>query len=325
MQLTVEKHSRPLAQPFSITGHTFTNLNAVWVRLEQDGHIGRGEGCGVYYLGETQDSMIYEIESVRTQIEAGIDRKQLQQLLPAGGARNALDCALWDLECKTVGKSIWEQLSIAPKQLKTVATIGIGSADEMAKRAMEFSSYENLKIKLDATEPIAKLKAIRAARPDAALVIDVNQGWDFDLLVSFLPELEKLDIAMIEQPLPRGADEQLGSLHSNIPIGGDESVLNLAEYQKFKDRYQVINIKLDKCGGLTEALEIAKAATNDGKSVMVGNMTGTSLSMAPSYVIGQYCEFVDIDGPVLLAQDIENGLSYQAGGLVSIPSPELWG
>ena len=325
MKFKVEKTTYPLERPFAITGHTFINLEAVTVTLEQDGFIGRGEGDGVYYLGETQDSMFTQLEDVRPRVERGLTREELQDLLPPGGARNALDCALWDLEAKTKDSSIWALVGIEPKQLNTVATVGMGAPEQMAARAIEFSNYPNLKVKLDAEMPIERLRAIRESRPDAKLVIDVNQGWDFELLKTLLPHLQQLGIAMIEQPLPRGKDHELDGFESPIPIGGDESCLTLAEYDLVKSRYSVINIKLDKTGGLTEALALAKRAKADGKSVMVGNMTGTSLSMAPAYVIGQFCSFVDIDGPLLLAQDLPNGLAYLPGGFVGLPDSRLWG
>ena len=325
MKYQVEKRSFPLERPFVITGHTFINLDAVFVRVEQDGFVGRGEGDGVYYLGETQDSMLEQLESIRAYVEGGLSREQLQLLLPAGGARNALDCALWDLEAKQKGERIWKLLGMQPKSLVTVATVGMGSAEEMASRAVEFSRYPNLKIKLDNNDPVQKLEAIRKQRPDANLVIDVNQGWSFEELREYLPPMSRLRVEMIEQPLERGADLELEGFKSPIPIGADESCRTLSEYLELKDRYQVINIKLDKTGGLTHALELAKAARRDGKDVMVGNMTGTSLSMAPAYVIGQFCSFVDIDGPLLLKNDIEHGLQYLDGGIVGLPSQELWG
>ena len=315
----------PLERPFAITGHTFTNLEAVVVTLTKEGHVGRGEGDGVYYLGESQGTMLQELEDVRSRVESGITREELQDLMPAGGARNALDCALWDLEAKTSGERVWKLLEMQPKTLTTVATVGMGTPDEMANRAQEFSRYPNLKIKLDNQDPIGRLEAIRKARPDAKLVIDVNQGWEYQELIDYLPELQRLEVAMIEQPLRRAGDERLAELDSPIPIGADESCLTLEEYHEVKNRYQVINIKLDKSGGLTEALKIVNAARKDGKQLMVGNMTGSSLSMAPAYVIGQFCSFVDIDGPLLLDKDIEHGLHYLDAGVVGLPSAELWG
>ena len=321
----MEAISRPLASPFVITGYTFLNLEAIWVTLDHDGHRGRGEGVGVYYLGENPQSMAAQLESVREAVETGASRGEIQTLLPPGGARNALDCALWDIECKQAGETIWQRLAITPKPLVTVATIGMGTPEEMAHKATAFGSFPDLKIKLSGDEPLAKLRAIREARPDATLVIDVNQGWSMQELEDYLPHLVDLGVAMVEQPLPRGKDDDLVGFVSPLPLGGDESCVDLVEYEEAATKYDVINIKLDKCGGLTEALQIAHRAQADSKALMVGNMTGTSLSMAPSHVIGQMCRFVDIDGPLLLASDITPGLTYLEGGLVSPPTPELWG
>ena len=325
MKMTVETVRRPLAAPFVITGYTFTHLDAVWLTLEHDGAIGRGEGVGMYYLGETPETMSLELESVRDAVESGATRIDIQSLLPRGGARNALDCAYWDLECKTAGKTIWQVLDIAPQALVTVATIGMGTPEEMAAKARAFAEYPQLKVKLDTHQPIERLAAIRTARPEATLVIDVNQGWSMAELEIYTPELANLGVAMIEQPLPRGSDAELEGYRSPIPLGADESCLDLSEYEEAAARYDVINIKLDKCGGLTQALAIAERARAEGKDLMVGNMTGTSLSMAPSHVIGQFCRFVDIDGPLLLASDIAEGLTYGEGGWVDPPRPTLWG
>ncbi len=325
MKMTVETVRRPLAAPFVITGYTFTHLDAVWVTLENNGATGRGEGVGMYYFGENPEIMSLELEGVRDAVESGATRLDIQSLLPRGGARNALDCAYWDLECKATGQTIWQVLDITPQPLVTVATIGMGTPEEMAAKARAFAAYPQLKVKLDGHRPLERLAAIRAARPEATLVIDVNQGWSMAELASYTPELSNLGVAMIEQPLARGADAELEGYHSPIPLGADESCLDLSEYEEAASRYDVINIKLDKCGGLTEALAIATRARDEGKDLMVGNMTGTSLSMAPSHVIGQFCRFVDIDGPLLLASDIVGGLSYLPGGLVAPPDPQLWG
>jgi len=325
MKLQIETISRPLARPFVITGYTFTHLQAIWVHLDDDGVIGRGEGVGMYYLGETPEIMTAQLEALRGDIESGVDRGTIQQLLPPGGARNALDCAMWDVECKKTGSSIFDLVGITPTTLTTVATVGMGSPEDMAAQAQRFSPYPHLKIKLDNAQPIERLQAVRDARPDATLVIDVNQGWSLAELETYLPHLLELGVAMVEQPLPRGHDSELEGLDSPIPLGADESLIHLGEYDQVAPFYDVINIKLDKCGGLTEALDIAARAQAEGKDLMVGNMTGTSLSMAPSHVIGQLCRFVDIDGPLLLAEDVTPGLTYKTGGLVDPPQPELWG
>jgi L-alanine-DL-glutamate epimerase-like enolase superfamily enzyme len=325
VKLTAKPVTLPLEHPFSITSYTFLNLEAVWVTLEQDGISGKGEGVGVYYLGDNQQSMLAELQEAKAQIESGKDPFEVATSLESKGAANALDCAAWDLRCKSEGKTIWELLGIEPKNLNTVATVGIGSDDFMAQRAVDFSSYRNLKIKLDAERPIERVRAIREARPDASLVIDANQAWTLELLAELLSDLADLGVNMVEQPLKRGEDAGIRDLNSPIPIGVDEGCLNLDEYKAVGQSYDVVNIKLDKCGGLTPALEIADAAKADGKRLMVGNMTGTSLSMAPAFVIGQYCEFVDIDGPLLLKSDIDGGLNYLPGGEVEPPASTLWG
>jgi L-alanine-DL-glutamate epimerase-like enolase superfamily enzyme len=269
--------------------------------------------------------MAAQLETVASRLDGDLTTAVIQQLLPPGGARNALDCAFWDYRAKASGKTVWELLSIIPRQLTTVYTLGVASPDAMARQASQAHQFGNLKIKLDASEPMARLEAIRAARPDANLIVDVNQGWDLAALQEYLPHAKRLGIAMIEQPLPRGEDEALEGFKSPVPLGADESCLHMGEFAVAAQRYDVINIKLDKCGGLTEGLALVEAAKRAGLGLMVGNMCGSSLSMAPSYVIGQFCRFVDIDGPLLLKHDIANGLDYGVDGVVSLPERELWG
>lgn len=325
MKVAVERVSIPLIQPLVITGYSFSHLETVWVTLERNGVTGRGEGTGSYYLGENQDSIIGEIRRVEPLLREGAGREELQTLLPVGGARNALDCAFWDLECKEAQKSIWSRLDLVPEKLTTVATIGVGDASQMAEQAAQWGNYPLLKVKLSDHAPVEKIRAVRDARPDAKIIVDANQAWSFEDLLEFLPKFEEFQIAMIEQPLPRGQDDRLAGFSSSIPIGADESCLGLKEFWQVQEKYDVINIKLDKCGGLTEALRIVDAARGLEKRLMVGNMTGTSLSMAPSFVIGQSCEFVDIDGPLLLQYDIDNGLEYSKVGEISWPKLEPWG
>lgn len=325
MNIRIEQQAFPLERPFSITGFTFHSTDAVRVTLVEDGVAGRGEGIGVYYNDDNVDTMMAQLESVAGDIEAGVSHTELQSLLPPGGALNALDCAYWDLAAKRASVPVWQLLDIEPHPLQTVCTIGIDTPEAMAALARDYRRYPNLKIKLSNEAPIARLEAIRAARPDANLVIDVNQGWSMDELREYAPAAARLGIAMIEQPLARGADEDLEGYRSPVPLGADESCLHPGEYDSAAARYDVINIKLDKCGGLTQGLRLVEMAQRDGKALMVGNMTGTSLSMAPAFVIGQFCRYVDIDGPLLLARDIDNGLHYGDGGLVDLPSAALWG
>ena len=310
-------------KPFTITGHTFTTSDLLFVRIVEDEQAGRGEAAGVYYLDETGESMAADAERVRAAIEGGADRRQLKDLLPPGGARNALDCALWDLEAKLSGKSIWELTGIEPALTRTVLTIGIDTPEVMGEVAQTLDS-NRIKVKLDSHQPIERLSAVRAARPDAEIVVDVNQGWDFAQLADLAPHFAELGVAMIEQPLPRGGDDELEGYRSPVPLCADESCLCVAEFEQAAGRYQVINIKLDKSGGLTEALELAQIARQRGLEVMVGNMMGTSLAMAPGFVVAQLCRFVDLDGALFLKSDREHAMSYKHG-VVSKPRRELWG
>jgi L-Ala-D/L-Glu epimerase len=325
MKMSVHIEEWELTQPFRISNFEWVNARGIVVQLAEDGHIGRGEAQGVFYLGEDADSLFAQVHAVAGEIRKGISREALRHLLPPGGARNAVDCALWDLECKRSGKTIWQLTGIEPKPVTTVFTIGLEATPEaMAAKAAAALDAPVLKIKLNADRPYERLAAIRAARPDAALVVDANQGWDFDLLQEVIPKCVALDLGMIEQPLPRGADEMLEGFDSPITLAADESCLHTGELEIAARRYGMINIKLDKTGGLTEALKLARSAKALGCKLMVGNMVGTSLAMAPSFVIAQLCDFVDLDGPLLLKYDHPNGLRYRKG-VVDALQPSLWG
>ncbi|PQA86064.1 N-acetyl-D-Glu racemase DgcA [Hyphococcus luteus] len=325
LQLNVHKTSWPMKAPFRITGHVFNSADAIVVELVVDGHAGRGEGLGAYYLNENADLLLEQVEAARADIERGISLEDVQTLFPAGGARNAVDCALWDLTAKRNGQSVWEMTGVAPKPQRTVFTIGIQETPgEMAENAARAKGYPVLKVKLDGEAPVERVAAIRAARPDATLVIDANQGFTFEQLKEVTEPLAELGVAMIEQPLPRGRDEELEGYHSPIPLCADESCLHRGELPAALERYDMINIKLDKTGGLTEALALAKEAKEAGKRLMVGNMVGTSLSMAPAFVIAQLCDFVDLDGPLALKSDYANRMSYD-GAIVSAPQTGFWG
>ena len=314
-----------LTRPFRISGNEWINSRCLVVQLCEDGFIGRGEAQGVFYLDETAESIFEQAHDVAAGLRDGISREQLQELMPAGGARNAIDCAMWDLECKRAGKTIWQLTGIDPKPVTTVFTIGLEDSPEaMAAKAAAAADAPILKIKLSGHMPYEKLAAIRAARPDAELVIDANQGWSFELLKEVLPKCVGLDLTMIEQPLARGGDEMLEGFESPITLAADESCLHSGELETAARRYSMINIKLDKTGGLTEALRLARAAREKGCKLMVGNMVGTSLSMAPSFVVAQLCDFVDIDGPLLLKYDQPDGLVYNKG-VVKGFKPNLWG
>jgi L-alanine-DL-glutamate epimerase-like enolase superfamily enzyme len=325
MKLSVHTESWPAARPFRITGREWLSFEAVVVELAFEGVIGRGEALGVFYANETAASMAAEIEKIADRLVPGLDGTDLAELLPPGGARNALDCALWDLEAKTSGRRIWDLTGISPKPLLTVYTIGVEATPEaMAEHAASAAAYPLLKVKLDSYQPLERIRAIRSARPDARIVVDANQGWTFDQLKALAPAFADLDVEMIEQPLPRGADGELENYQSPIPLCADESCLHLGELDDAADRYQRINIKLDKTGGLTHALKLARVARDRGLGLMVGCMGGSSLAVAPAFVVGCLADLVDIDGPLLLRRDRLPGLIY-ARGRVDPPAPEVWG
>ncbi len=311
--------------PFRITGHVWPAFRVIVVEISDGTHVGRGEGAPVYYLDESVESVVRQIESVVPLIEQGADRRQLQRLMPAGAARNALDCALWDLEAKTSSRSIWEMTNISPKSVTSAFTIGIEeSAAMMAARATEAARFPVLKIKLDDKDPIERVSAIKAARPDATLTVDVNQGWSFEQLVEIAPVLARLGVAFIEQPLRRGADHQLEGYRSPIPLCADESCQHLGELERASKLYQIINIKLDKAGGLTEAFLLVQAVRAKGLEPLVCNMWGTSLGMAPGFVLAQVCKYVELDGPLLLRNDRVWGFQFHEGEIGSLDS-RLWG
>ncbi len=325
MDFSIHITNWELTEPFRISGNEWTSSPCLVVQLSEDGFVGRGEAQGVYYLDESAESIFAQADAVAAQIRAGISRSDLQELLPAGGARNAIDCALWDLECKQAGKTIWQLTGIDPQPVTTVFTIGLEDTPEaMAAKAAAAADAPILKIKLDGHLPYEKLAAIRAARPDAELVVDANQGWSFELLQEVIPKCVDLNLGMIEQPLARGNDAMLEGFVSPITLAADESCLHTGELEMAASRYTMINIKLDKTGGLTEALNLARAAKEKGCKLMIGNMVGTSLSMAPSFVVAQMCDFVDIDGPLLLKFDQPLGLNYNKG-VVKRFDPRLWG
>jgi L-alanine-DL-glutamate epimerase-like enolase superfamily enzyme len=324
LRVEIEKQSWPLLQPFRFAGHTILSSDVVVVTLSDGDLRGRGEATGVIYRGETPDSIVAEIEALRHRLEAGLDRQALQDLLPPGGARNAIDCALWDLACKRASNTIWELLGLEPREVVTCNTVGLDPLAAARDRANALAGYGLLKVKLDADDPVRRLRVVREARPDARIIVDANGSWDIAGLERVAEPLAALGVEMIEQPLAAGADDALAGFRSPIPLCADESCFTSADVAVVQGRYAMVNVKLDKCGGLTEALNLTRAAREAGLEVMVGNMIGTSLSMAPSYVIAQSCRFVDLDGPLALVRDRSFGLCYQ-DGRVSIPEPRLWG
>lgn len=315
----------PFEAPFRIAGYEFTACLVVVAEIRQGHAIGRGEASGVYYLNDSPRGALEQIHAMRREIEHGLDREGLQRLLPAGGARNALDCALWDLECQLEGVSVWRRAGMEPSPRQTVYTIGMKpepeDAAEAARRACDFKL---LKIKLDDDRPVERVRAIRAARPDCRIVVDANQALSFIQLQEILPEFHACGVEMVEQPLPRGEDEALNGFRPCLPLCADESCLERSELPAAAARYQMINIKLDKTGGLTEALKLAYAAKDTGLELMVGNMGGTSLAAAPGFVIAQLCALVDLDGPFGLKTDRLESMTYR-DGLICEPEPPFWG
>ncbi|HET7266472.1 MAG TPA: dipeptide epimerase [Oleiagrimonas sp.] len=323
LQVDVEQWS--MTEPFHITGYTFTDIGALMVSVHQDGMVGRGEAAGVYYHHETPALMCEQIDACRDRIEAGVTRQQLLQLLPAGGARNAIDCALWDLEAKRSGQPVWQLAGLeAPKPLVTTFTVGADTPDVMADGARAFAGASALKLKLTNDGLNAeRVRAVRAVCPDAWLMVDANQGFTRESFAQLLPALVEARVALVEQPFPVGMEAWLDDLQSPIHIAADESVQDHTDMRGLVGRVDVINIKLDKCGGLTEALAMVAQARTLGFELMVGNMCGTSLAMAPGFVLGQLCAVVDLDGPVSLERDRELAARYSDGRIWCPDS--LWG
>ena len=324
MRVAVEKLR--LSAPFRISGFVFEEQEAVVVTLEDGSHRGRGEASGVYYLGDTALSLVAAIEGARAAIETGIDRPALQRLLPPGGARNAVDCALWELDAQRRRMPVWKVAELpAAKPLVTTFTLGADDPAVMAAGALKYAQARCLKLKLtgDLELDIARVLAVRAARPEVWMGVDANQGYGIDALKALVDGLAPADISLLEQPLKRGREADLEGFRSRIPIAADESALTLGDLAGLVGRFDMVNIKLDKCGGLTEGLAMAQEARRLGLGVMVGNMVGTSLAMAPAFVLGQLCDVVDLDGPIFLAQDRTPCVTYVNGTVWS--GDDVWG
>lgn len=326
LEMQVEIEPLRLRSPFRISGYTFHDVPVAVVTLRSKQGVGRGEASGVYYLNDTPERIVRTLESHRAAIEGGIDREQLQRLLPLGGARNALDCALWDLEAKHSGKHVWALSGVDPVRTRlTTFTLSADEPTDVLRAAQALPDARALKLKLDGDVEMDKerVRVVRKLRPDVWIGVDANQGYTLKNLAAVMPTFVDLSVGLVEQPLPRGQEAELEGFDSPIPLAADESVQGLAEVPGLVGRFHVVNIKLDKCGGLTEALAMVKEARRLGLQVMVGNMMGSSLAMAPSFVIAQLCDYVDLDGPVFLAEDRSPGVTYQ-DGKVDCPS-SVWG
>jgi len=321
MQLSVAREQIPLSEPFTITGYTFTDVSAVVVHLGERGAEGAGEAAGVYYLDDDVAHMTGEIERVRADVEAGADRASLRRLLPPGGARNALDCALWDLEAKRLGQPVWRIAGLErPRALLTTYTIPANDPGAMAQKAVEYAQAKSLKLKLTGELPLdaERVRAVRRARPDAWIGVDANQGFDPASLTALMADLVACKVKLVEQPFARGREADLDGFRCPIPIAADESVQGLADIEPLAGRFDIVNIKLDKCGGLTEGLAMAAEARRHGLGVMVGNMVGSSLAMAPAWILGQLCDLCDLDGTLFIARDRVPAMAFE-GGKVSYP------
>lgn len=311
-------------KPFRISGAVYDAIELVHCSIT-DGHWqGRGEAAGVDYRGETIQGILDQVQGMAADISRGMGRHALLDALPAGGARNAIDCALWDLECKQAGRSIFDQLTLSPAPVTTVYTIGIDTPSAMAREAANHRDHPVLKVKLGADQVLARMKAVHLAAPDSEILVDVNGGWSIDELVDHAPRLADLGVRMIEQPLPDGRDEALEHYDSPVLLCADESCQGEEDLPGLAGRYGMVNIKLDKTGGLTAALALVEAARRAGFELMVGNMLGTSLGMAPAFVIAQFCRYADIDGPLLQREDRSPPLRYERG-TAHPPDPRLWG
>jgi len=328
MQYTIIPVRWQLSEPFKIARDTQLTVATVHVELtDSAGRRGRGEAAGVDYGGETVASMTAQLEGVREIMERVdlLHPADIQHLLPAGGARNALDCALWDLRAKQTGVRAWRELGLsAPLRLACAYTIGIDSVTVVTAKARKRSHFPLLKLKVDASDPIELVRAARAAAPDVRLIVDANASWSPELLEALMPELAQLKVDLLEQPLAPHEDAYLTGRRYPIPIGADESCVDHESIGELVGRYQYANLKLDKTGGLTEALACARLAEAAGLKLMVGNMCGSSLAMAPGALLATLCEFTDLDGPLLQNDDVEHALEY-ANGWMSFPTAELWG
>jgi L-alanine-DL-glutamate epimerase-like enolase superfamily enzyme len=326
MELSVRIERWPLAGAFTISRGSKTEAVVVVAELSDGTHRGRGESVPYARYGETADGIVAAIEAVRPALQQGLDRPALQQAMRSGAARNALDCAYWDVNAKAAGRRAHELAGLGPPApLTTAYTISLGTPTAMAEAAERAALRPLLKVKLGGgDDDRTRIAAVRRAAPRAEIIVDVNEGWRADDLARNLAACADAGVTLVEQPLPEGGDEVLARIKRTIPVCADESVHDRASLDALAGKYDAINVKLDKAGGLTEALALAGAAEQRGLAVMVGCMVATSLAMAPAMLVAQRARVVDLDGPLLLAKDRPEGLRYD-GSLVYPPEPALWG
>lgn len=326
--LEVAVESWPLKEPFEIAGRTYTVQDVIVVTASDDaGRAGRGEASGVDHDGETIERMLAQLQALGPRLALDTDAllAALPELLPAGGARNALDCALWDLRARQSGVPAWRAAGfdgVAP--CLSACTIGLGSEEQLRRRAREARAFPLVKVKLDAQRHLDVVRLVREEHPRARLVVDANGSWSAALLERLLPPLAELGVELVEQPLPEAEQAALDGLQPAVPLAADESCRDRRSLPALRGRYQFVNIKLDKCGGLSEGLALAREAQAMGFGLMVGNMCGTSLAMAPSFLLAQHCAYVDLDGPLLLARDRAHPMRFSSA-LLQAPSSRLWG
>jgi L-Ala-D/L-Glu epimerase len=325
-RLAVAIERFPIAGRFAISRGAKTEAVVVTATIASDNLVGRGECVPYARYGETVEGVAAAIAAMAPAIAAGLDRHRLQTLMPHGAARNALDCALWDIEAKTTGVPAHVLAGIdrvAPTI--TAYTLSLDTAEAMGAAAAANASRPILKIKLGgADSDLQRLAAVRSGAPDSTLIVDANEGWHGDNLMRYLEACAEASVALIEQPLPAGSDDELAKIPHHVPICADESMHDRSDIPRLAGLYDVINIKLDKTGGLTEALTLVRDAQAAKLGIMVGCMVGTSLGMAPAMLLSPFARFVDLDGPLLLASDRANGLVYE-GSRVFPPAPKLWG
>ncbi|MFT7596465.1 MAG: L-alanine-DL-glutamate epimerase-like enolase superfamily enzyme [Paracoccaceae bacterium] len=321
MQVEVGRDVFRLAQVFTISRGSRTEAKVLTVRLQDGAHRGWGECVPYARYGETLESVTAQIEA----LPAVFDRSSLIGLLPAGAARNAVDCALWDLEAKRAGKRVWELAGLAePGPEITAYTLSLDTPEAMQGQAAKNAHRPLLKIKLGTPDDMARLEAVRAGAPSPKIIVDANEGWSADVYADLAPHLVRLGVALVEQPLPAGEDDALLGMDRPVPVCADESCHDRTSLAGLRGKYDVVNIKLDKTGGLTEALALRDAALAHGFGVMVGCMVGSSLAMAPATLVAQGAMVVDLDGPLLLAEDRDNALTFDDRG-VHPPQAALWG
>ena len=329
IELSYQLQALALREPFAIAGYTFTEMQSLQLQLQSGPLQGRGEAAGVYYLQDRPADMPAQLEGLRSALLEGLGREQLRLGMPASGARNALDAALWALEAQRAGRPVWQLAGVsAPRPLRTTFTLGAADPGRMAASARAGLCAQALALKLKLTGEtdldIERVRAVRGARPEVWLAVDANQGFTPASIEALLPVLLACEVKLLEQPFARGREQDMGLVDFPLPTAADESCLHLAELEAMVGLFDVINIKLDKCGGLTEGLLMARRARQLGLQVMVGNMGGTSLAMAPAFVLGQLCDVVDLDGPTILARDCSpavqygGGLHLQPGGAVGL-------